>query len=89
MGWVNDIAQRKGGNNPFSSAVACARSMALQAGCDVYLLCGGKRGSVWSNLRMLLASGFCPFMRLKRQCITTRFRINQRMASGTASPDLI
>jgi hypothetical protein len=86
---MNDIAQRKGGNHAFSSAVTRARRMALQTGCDFYLFCQCERSSVRGSLRMLTASCFCPLMGLIRQGELSSLLIIQQMASGTTPPYLI
>jgi hypothetical protein len=86
MGGVDNIAQRKWGNNPFSSAVTRAGRVALQAGCDIYLLGRCERCPVWGNLRMLLPSCFSSFLRFIRESELTSLRVNKSMASGAASP---
>jgi hypothetical protein len=89
MGGVDNVSQRKRGNDPLSSAVAGARRVALQAGGDFYLLRWGKRCPVWGSLWMLLPSSFGALMRLIRQGELTCLLINENVASGATPAHLV
>jgi len=89
MGGVDNVSQRKRGNDTFSSAVASARGMALQAGGDVYLLCHGERCPVRGGVRMLTPSGFRTLMGFIRQCELAGILVNQNVASRATPAHLI
>jgi hypothetical protein len=89
MGRMDNIAQRQWSDNPFSSTVASARGMALQAGRNSYFLGHCQRCPVWGNLRMLLSSCFRPLTCFIRQGELTGRLIDELMTGRAASSDLI